>query len=560
MAQTTARPTVVVVDSIRRLKSFTCPEASACIEKLNKIKKVGAAFGTDAPIGQEVISQFYDYKDFMDASAFYDEASKPLPRPPERAHVGPDGTVSNRVKWQYHYLQTFWGSGTHYIVLENHHDAPDLASLGPFGFVCANGQGIMFDRLKTRIQSGEPLVMLHNTGGVVQAFCSLRKAMLSQVPVPDSSELLEKLELVSPQAWAKDFGLPEILMMKELHQRAPMLLRNTCMQVDLLEDGSEKVLSVLTCCFAGGGGVPELGLGPAEGLCVLTAWKRHMTLAYNADNFEAQADRSQLSLYALAVITTVLAQLYSMENAAADIAALTPAPAIEEDSSGSGEDADPSAQGGPLPNLTELGYTMLMLPIGMALINTARSRLRPREKWATCRMAAMQIVDQIYKYRLRTDKYDTQAAPPPLPDGTIPEISVKQRETDARRVFVETCSEIYSNAISTEVSKGGSLKMGKASKLQTQKEDGRLEVSSAHAHIVTRYLTRADPCSLMPPRLCSLSASCGRTLLLSCTQLSRIAQLEHSPRPSRRKRRVRPRARPKLPSRSKVVWQASWAS
>ena len=113
MAQTTARPTVVVVDSIRRLKSFTCPEASACIEKLNKIKKVGAAFGTDAPIGQEVISQFYDYKDFMDASAFYDEASKPLPRPPERAHVGPDGTVSNRVKWQYHYLQTFWGSGTH---------------------------------------------------------------------------------------------------------------------------------------------------------------------------------------------------------------------------------------------------------------------------------------------------------------------------------------------------------------------------------------------------------------------------------------------------------------
>ena len=33
------------------------------------------------------------------------------------------------------------------------------------------------------------------------------------------------------QAWAKDFGLPEILMMKELHQRAPMLLRNTCMQV-----------------------------------------------------------------------------------------------------------------------------------------------------------------------------------------------------------------------------------------------------------------------------------------------------------------------------------------
>ena len=43
----------------------------------------------------------------------------------------------------------------------------------PRADVCANGQGIMYDNLKKNIQQGEKLVMLHNTGGVVQAFCSL---------------------------------------------------------------------------------------------------------------------------------------------------------------------------------------------------------------------------------------------------------------------------------------------------------------------------------------------------------------------------------------------------
>ena len=66
-----------------------------------------------------------------------------LPRPAEPAHLGPDGTVSDRVKWQYHYLQTFFNSGTHYIVLDSKHDAPDLSGLGPFGYVCANGQGLI---------------------------------------------------------------------------------------------------------------------------------------------------------------------------------------------------------------------------------------------------------------------------------------------------------------------------------------------------------------------------------------------------------------------------------
>ena len=39
------------------------------------------------------------------------------------------------------------------------------------------------------------------------------------------------------------------------------------------------------------------------------------------------------------------------------------------------------------------------------------------------------------------------------------EISPKQRETKAREMFVTVCNEIYSNAISTEITKGGALQL-----------------------------------------------------------------------------------------------------
>jgi len=208
---------------------------------------------------------------------------------------------------------------------------------------------------------------------------------------------------------------------------------------------------------------------------VLTAWKRHITLMDNAKKFEAQADNLQMAMYALAVVTTTVSVTYSMENAALALAAAgggneseaeVPARMLSEESSS------------PLPDLSAQGYSILMLPLLAALVSTVRARLRPREKWGTCLMAASQIVDQIYKYRLRTDKYDTQAAPPPDKDGNIPEISPKMRETNARQMFVETVGQIYSGAISTEVSKGGALKMSNAVKLQTQNDEGRQQFES----------------------------------------------------------------------------------
>lgn len=76
-----------------------------------------------------------------------------MPRQAEAAHVR-DGEVVDRFKWQYHYLQTFFASGTHYVILDCADDCPDFTSLGPSGTVVANGQGMMFPRLKGRIIVG----------------------------------------------------------------------------------------------------------------------------------------------------------------------------------------------------------------------------------------------------------------------------------------------------------------------------------------------------------------------------------------------------------------------
>ena len=74
-------------------------------------------------------------------------------------------------------------------------------------------------------------------------------------------------------------------------------------------------------------------------------------------------------------------------------------------------------------------------------------------------MAASQIVDQIYRYRMRVDRYDVNA-PPQLDENDLPIIiPPKVKERRMRELFVQTIQNINTQAISTEVAKGGALKM-----------------------------------------------------------------------------------------------------
>ena len=55
-----------------------------------------------APTRPRALSQFYTVDDFVDPNDYND---LPLPRRKEEAHIRDDGTIPDRVKWQYHYLQ-----------------------------------------------------------------------------------------------------------------------------------------------------------------------------------------------------------------------------------------------------------------------------------------------------------------------------------------------------------------------------------------------------------------------------------------------------------------------
>ena len=111
LAQTSSRPTILVIDALDRLQNFKGESGTNvvgkptqdCINAFEKVKKGGIPLGTDDPPGCCTVDSFYNYVDYMDPTNFHELS---LPRPAEKAHLSnPDGSMPNRVKWQYHYLQ-----------------------------------------------------------------------------------------------------------------------------------------------------------------------------------------------------------------------------------------------------------------------------------------------------------------------------------------------------------------------------------------------------------------------------------------------------------------------
>ena len=521
--QTSARPTILAIDDLSRLQNFKGPNGDGplgentqkCLNSLTKAREGGVPFPAakkDVPVG--TIGQFYDVSRFEFGEGEDGEFNTlDLPRPAEPAHIGADGLVPARVKWQYHYLETFFGHASHYIILDNADDRPELNALKPGGgFIYSNGQAMMLDRLKQNIAMGLPIVMLHNTGGAVQAFSALRAEILAGNMEDD--KLLDVLDknLVSPQTWAQRFGLPEILMMKGLHQRAPMLFRKTIVEVNVMLDTSEDVVNTVTACFSDADGLPELGIGDQEEVCILTAWKRHCTLYENAQKYVFYANALQLSIYALGVLTTMLVVVagilgvtISAEVQAGALGAISGIDGISQlagavgldlpgdSASGSGEVASgdagsgaaaggaaavPAGSGGPgtLFGFTPIELVLVLLPIIIGCLMTINTKIRPREKWATCLMASYQIVSLIYKFRMKATPYDPEAPLPPDPaTGEIPVISPTKRKVNCRQDFIAMCTAVYSYAIATELTKGGALRMGKYATTKTQTEEERRE-------------------------------------------------------------------------------------
>ena len=189
--------------------------------------------------------------------------------------------------------------------------------------------------------------------------------------------------------------------------------------------------------------MPELGLGNAEANVVLVAWKRHLALFVNADRFLRWSHAVQYTIYGLGLVTTVASVLYGVFETSCD-------ESVEDH------------------NLADaFQHAVIILPLLSALLSTIRARLKSRDKYAACQVAAAEVAAEIYKYRLRTLEYDTQKLSMAGEDGEEAGDAaggvaskgggVKSAEQRTRDIFVERVQRIYAVALGSDVQSSGAL-------------------------------------------------------------------------------------------------------
>jgi len=397
-----------------------------------------------------------------------------------------DGRPKLSLIWKNFYQAQLFASATHYIVFDEVEQKGKslLPSLGSIGSIFMNGETDTYHKVIACIQDGSPLLLFESTGGVTQVFAYAMKAVRLLKPKWDvdfimrlvteykaraargkdtalgrvqqevnRKYMLENIHLLdkelaridlmlstdSNEEWMTNFGLPEILMLFEIWQRAPDFLLRQLQTADVMKKNAEQLLDLFTGCFStNAGGIPELGLGNAEIRVVATAWNRHLLLYNNARIYAYRSWIMQFTLYFLSFMTTTLSILTTPE--------------------------------GDLRESFALQQVMTIVPIVTALLGTVSTRLRTQQKFSACKMASYEIVAEIYKFRVKAIEYDSQALSALLAARNNPNkdkkkddneivvpISSKERDKFARTLFVQRVSEIYTNCMNTEMAKGTSI-------------------------------------------------------------------------------------------------------
>ena len=427
------------------------------------------------------------------------DAKLPFPVLADHKRKSHNNTCDPNRKWRYFYIDGIFRSATHIVLKNNDIDSFNVEEIGSLGFLYAHGDSRTYKRLRANIQQGKPIVMLHNSGGVVTAFSWLQRVMAHMRPPPMVSELQGPLRFLianlSKANWTFDFGVPEIIMMRSLAERAPMLFRKNIVSVDILTRSEEEMLEVITGCFAQAGGVPELGLGNAEVNAIFTAWWMHLTLCENAQRHHLFSVIAQWFLW-LASIAATTAAILNSSFASGIIAmylGLQPFP----DAAAAPEEAEPphlaAEEGEEAPagcpdarrlmqwaphtlaahfgrslaidddDVSEinkyLNYAVTILPVVLALGITIAGRMAWRDKWSVCTMCADTILAEIYKFRMQTCEYDQNKPPGKDSDGNdLPPLTQKEKSRRARMLFVERV-QAFQSACFTELSQTTALKL-----------------------------------------------------------------------------------------------------
>jgi len=388
--------------------------------------------------------------------------------------------------WRVFYDAQLFASGTHYIIFDQVEvkGKPIISTLGTLGTIFINGSTDEHKKLVETIQEGSPILLLESTGGVTQAFAYVMKAVklmrtkwdidfvlrlvteyrqraakgeakdTKKLPKGERQLVLPNIHLLdkelaridlllsageTQEQWMRNFGLPEVLMLFETWQRSPEFLKKQVQQADIMKKSAEQLLDLFTACFSTAASVPELGLGNAETKVVATAWNRHLILFNNAMIYNKRSWTMQFILYFLALCTTALSILTSKYLA------------------------------------LHIGFVdalMLLLPIVSALLGTVGTRLRQQQKYSTCKMAAFEIVSEIYKFRSRSMEYNDLQLAAALraaqegpgdkkkkkDDEPVVPISNKDKDRLARKMFVQRIQMVYTSCMQSEMSKGTSVR------------------------------------------------------------------------------------------------------
>ena len=447
------KPVILVIDSLERLgKSREGSRSRKIIKQLHDVF-IDEECTTQELNGSEkdfTFDYLYSTEDYESSAKFAKVKDSKLPFAviAEHQRKAYNNTCDPNRKWRYVYVDGIFSSGTHIVIKNNDSDPFDVEEAGTLGFLYAHGDSRTYKRLRSNIQQGRPIVMLHNSGGPSMAFSWLQRVMASQRPPPEAQELGGPLRFVlsmlSEANWTMEFGVPEMIMMRSLAERAPMLFRQNVVSVDILTNSEEKVLEVVSSCFAQAGGVPELGLGNAEVNTVFTTWMLHLTLYENGRKFHRFSVVFAYINWTLYLLATTVA--------------------VCSGSVGSGVIAE-------LVEMTDeqkeeakyiLDLAAIGVPIAAALATTIVSRMKWRDKWSTCIMGADTLASEIYKFRMQTCEYDQSKSPGMDEDGNpLPPLSVKEKARRARSLFVERVQAFY-QACLTDLAMTSSLKPTKA--------------------------------------------------------------------------------------------------
>lgn len=455
LGTTNSRSVVIVIDRMSRMSQKQQ-------DQLVQIKKKATPWheGVKPFNARDNLTALYDLKHFKDPWTFKGDLltfkrALPLIGVGEEHIVSQTTDVCPRRTWSYHYSQYLFSSGTHYIILPDEEQVVNLDALGTVGRVFASGGTQTYHRMSRWLQSGRPSVMLNNTGGVTQAFVSLHNSVKSvkkqsQGDINFGCDNIPSVfcsSLTLKNSWVKEFGFSYFVWMQDLQERAPAIIKEGIVSVDILTASAEDVLHVVTGCFASAPRMPELGLRTAES--VLRAWSQHMVLYKNAEIHGKRAGK-------LFCMTTVLLLITAALTAHATKVDLNPEDYLIDPKAGAARlSGDESPDFGQVINVL-----IICLPVLSTIVATMTQRRRSLQKWCVLHTAAMRIVAEIYKFRVQVIEYSSMASRAAEVEGEEdwehPDTNTTTGLSDEFRVsrtkFVLAIQSIFTHAMEGEMS------------------------------------------------------------------------------------------------------------